>query len=118
MTLENLASLCAILAFLSTSGLALFWLLVKSKCVTKQRFAERMAETDAWKIKMETTTNALTTEVALLKQDHNSQLSELNRTLKRIEESLSPFIADHQNLRERVLRIETKQQPPTQPCGV
>jgi hypothetical protein len=81
--------------------------------VTKQRFTDRMKETDTWKTKMEATTTALTQEVALLKQDHNSQLSELNKTLKRIEESLSPFIADHQNLRERVLKIETQRPTPS-----
>ena len=84
----------------------IFWIIIGSKFVTQEKFDERIKLSDELRSKFEAANAELRGKVALLEQEVGGGFSRMNDTLTDIKNSLTPFILDHQVLKDRVTKIE------------
>ncbi len=86
----------------------IFWTAIGSKFVSKEEYEKRIGESDAHREAINLKVASLEGKMETLKEGLAKDFAQLNKTLTEIKDSLSPFVVDHQNLRERVTRIEAK----------
>ncbi len=102
MNLEALSQVSTIVACLAPIAGVAFWLLVKSQCVSKKTYYERIEKTDELRAVVEHRLVELEKQAALAAQP----MASMNATLVRIEALLGESVAQHRDLEHRVTRIE------------
>jgi hypothetical protein len=84
----------------------LFWTVLDARFVDKKTYDKRVEESDLTREQHQLTMAKLEGKVEFLEREWATNFDRIGSTLIEIKNSLSPFIADHQNLKDRVTRIE------------
>ena len=86
----------------------LFWLIIGSKFVSKDDYKIRVEASDLHREQTNLAMAELKGKVEFLEREASGNFARISQTLIEIKDSLAPFIADHQVLKDRVTRIEVR----------